>query len=84
VISQSYDLVTGRVSSLALDPSDATGNTLFAGTTGGGVWVAQNAATLDPASVVFTPLTGALGALNSAVDASISIGALTVQPGGTG
>jgi len=84
VISQSYGLVTGRISSLALDPSDATGNRLLVGTTGGGVWVAQNAATLDPSSVVFTPLTDALGALNSAVDASISIGALTVQPGGTG
>ena len=84
VISQSYGLVTGRVSSLALDPSDATGNTLYVGTTGGGVWTAQNAATANPASIVFSPLTDSLSALNSAVDASISIGALTVQPGGTG
>ena len=35
-------------------------------------------------SVVFTPLTDAVGALSGATDASISIGALTVQPGGTG
>jgi hypothetical protein len=34
--------------------------------------------------VVFTPLTDALEALNGVTDASISIGALTVQPGGTG
>ncbi|HUV68207.1 MAG TPA: choice-of-anchor D domain-containing protein [Terracidiphilus sp.] len=79
-----FGLVTGRVSALALDPSDLTGNRLYLGTTGGGVWVAQNAATSNPSSVVFTPLTDSLGALGGAVDASISIGALTVQPGGTG
>jgi hypothetical protein len=46
--------------------------------------VAQNAATGNPASVVFTPLTDSIAALGDALDASISIGALTVQPGGTG
>ena len=35
-------------------------------------------------SVVFTPLTDSVGSLSGAQDASISIGALTVQPGGTG
>jgi hypothetical protein len=79
-----FGLVTGRVSALALDPSDPTGNRLYVGTTGGGVWVAQNAATSNVSSVIFTPLTDSGGALNGAVDASISIGALTVQPGGTG
>jgi hypothetical protein len=79
-----FGLVTGRVAAVALDPSDATGNRLFLGTTGGGVWVAQNAATSNASSVVFTPLTDSVGALNGAFDASISIGALTVQPGGTG
>jgi hypothetical protein len=34
--------------------------------------------------VVFTPLTDNLAALNGVYDGSISIGALTVQPGGTG
>jgi hypothetical protein len=84
VISPSYGLVTGRISALALDPADATGNRLYAGTTGGGVWVSQNAGTSNPANVVFTPLTDRPGALSGAVDASISIGAITVQPGGTG
>jgi hypothetical protein len=79
-----FGLVTGRVSSLAFDPSDTTGNRLYLGTTGGGVWVAQNAATSNTSSVVFTPLTDSVGALNGAIDASISIGALTVQPRGTG
>jgi hypothetical protein len=84
VVSSSYGLVTGRVSALALDPSDATGNRLFVGTTGGGVWMAQNAAALNPANIRFTPLTDSLSALINAPDASISIGALSVQPGGTG
>ena len=35
-------------------------------------------------SVTFTPLTDTLAALSGVTDASISIGALTVQPGGTG
>jgi hypothetical protein len=84
VTSQSYGLVTGRVSALALDPSDATGNRLYAGTTGGGVWFSQNAGASASSSVVFTPLTDNLAALSDAFDASISIGALTVQPGDTG
>jgi hypothetical protein len=84
VQSQNFGLVTGRVSALALDPSDATGNTLYVGTTGGGVWRSQNVDTSNPANIAFTPLTDDLPALSSAVDASISIGALSVQPGGTG
>jgi hypothetical protein len=84
VQTPNFGLVTGRVSALALDPSDATGNRLYAGTTGGGVWVANNADASTPSSIVFTPLTDTLAALGGVSDASISIGALTVQPGGTG
>lgn len=84
VLSTSYGLVTGRISSLAFDPSDSTGNTVYVGTTGGGVWLSQNAATGNAANVAFTPLTDNLTALVDVADAGISIGALTVQPGGTG
>ena len=84
VVTPEFGLVTGRISALALDPSDSTGDRLYLGTTGGGVWEAQNAGVSDPSLVVFTPLTDAVGALSGATDASISIGALTVQPGGTG
>jgi len=79
-----YGLVTGRVSSIAFDPSDLTGNRVYLGTTGGGVWLSQNAGTSNTANVVFAPLTDTLGAMSGAYDASISVGALTVQPGGTG
>ena len=84
VLTPNYGLVTGRVSALALDPSDSTGNRLYLGTTGGGVWLANNAGASSPSSITFTPLTDSVGALSGAVDAAISIGALTVQPGGTG
>ena len=84
ILSQSFGLVTGRISALALDPSDATGNTLYVGTTGGGVWRSQNADTSSPAGISFIPLTDNLSALSGTEDSSISIGALSVQPGGTG
>jgi hypothetical protein len=84
VLTPGYGLVTGRVSSIAIDPSDSTGNHLYIGTTGGGVWETQNAAVSNASLVAFTPLTDGVGGLNVALDASISIGAITVQPGGTG
>jgi len=80
-LTPTYGLVTGRVSALALDPSDATGNRLYVGTRGG-VWVAQNAGASNTSLIAFTPLTDTVAALSGAEDASISIGALTVQPGG--
>jgi hypothetical protein len=54
--SATFGTLTGRVSALAADPNDASGNTPYAGTTGGGVWKSTNAAgALSAAS--FTPLT---------------------------
>ena len=76
--------VTGRVSAIAFDPSDTTGNHVFVGTTGGGLWESQNAAASTASSAQFLPLTDNLGALSGASDAGISVGAVTVQPGGTG
>ncbi len=84
VQSQNFGLVTGRVSALALDPSDATGNTLYVGTTGGGVWKSQNADTTSLANISFIPLTDETAGMGGAAGTSISIGALSVQPGGTG
>jgi hypothetical protein len=76
--------VTGRVTSIAIDPADATGNTVYIGTTGGGVWKSVNAAG-SAASVSFTPLTDTLpvfsaNAGTSAVP-SLSIGALAIANG---
>ena len=84
VSTSSFGVVTGRVTALALDPSDTAGNRLYVGTTGGGVWFAQNAGSAALTAIDFAPLTDAVTALSGASDASLSIGALTVQPGGTG
>jgi len=83
VQSLNSGLVSGRVTSLALDPSDPTGNVLYVGTTGGGVWQSSNAGTSNVANIAFLPLTDTLSTLSDLRDASISIGALSVQPGGT-
>jgi hypothetical protein len=53
------------------------------GTSGGGVWQTSNAGTSNPANITFLPLTDSLSSLSNLRDASISIGALSVQPGGT-
>ncbi len=77
VATAAYGAVTGRITSLAADPNSA-GNTLYVGATGGGVWKSTNAAG-TAANVSFAPLTDDLPAFSSAL-ASLSIGAITVQP----
>ena len=84
VATPSYGPVSGRITSIAFDPADSTGNRVYLGATGGGVWLAQNAATSSASNIVFTPLTDSTAAMSNALDASISIGAVSVQPGGTG
>ena len=83
VSTSAWNLVTGRILSLAVDPSDSTGNTVYIGTEGGGVWKSINAAA-SPLSVSFTPLTDNISAWSSAPLSSLSIGAVSVQPGNTG
>ncbi len=84
IASQRYGDVTGRVTSVAIDPADASGNTVYVGTTGGGVWKSVNAA--GPAgSVVFVPLTDVLPVFSAnagtAALPSLSIGAVSVSGG---
>lgn len=83
VTTDRYGNVTGRVTAIALDPNDPTGNTVYLGTTGGGVWKSTNAA--GPlASVTFAPLTDTLPVFSvnagTSTIASLSIGAVAVQP----
>jgi hypothetical protein len=84
VASQSYGDVTGRVTAVAIDPADASGNTVYLGTTGGGVWKSTNAAGAA-GSVVFAPLTDTLPVFSansgSAAIPSLSIGAVSVGDG---
>src|SRR6202044_3257558 len=53
--TQFYGDVSGRVTALAADPCDPTGNTVYAGAADGGVWVSFNA--LAGAPVTWEPLT---------------------------
>ncbi len=84
VASIAYGNVTGRVTAIAIDPADASGNTVYLGTTGGGVWKSTNAAG-PAASVIFAPLTDTLPVFSAnagtSVIPSLSIGAVSVQSG---
>ncbi len=84
IASATYGDVTGRVTAVAIDPADPTGNTVYLGTTGGGVWKSTNAAGPSGATS-FTPLTDAISAFNpnagAAAIPSLSIGALSVANG---
>ncbi len=76
-----YGKVTGRVTSISIDPADPTGNTVYLGTNGGGVWKSTNAAAAS--SVSFTPLTDTLpvfsGNSGSAAIPSLAIGAVSAR-----
>lgn len=82
--SLQFGLVSGRVTGIAVDSADATGNTVYLGTTGGGVWKSTNAAG-PSASVSFTPLTDTLPVFSNnagtTATASLSIGAISVNGG---
>lgn len=69
---QDYGPVSGRVTAIAVDPNDATGNTVYIGGANGGVWKSTNAAASDATAVTWTPLTDQ--------QASLATGAIAVQP----
>ena len=49
--------VSGRVSSLTVDPSDPSGNTVYVGSASGGVWKTSNFLTTSAAGPTYVPLT---------------------------
>ncbi len=69
---QDYGWVSGRATSIVIDRSDPSGNTLYLGGAFGGVWKSSNAATPDQANVVWTPL----------IDdqPTLAVGAIAIQP----
>ena len=69
---QDYNWVSGRVTAVAVDPADATANTVYVGGAYGGVWKSANAAASNPASVTWAPL----------IDnqATLAVGAIAIQP----
>ena len=71
---QDYGWVSGRATAVAIDPNDASGNTVFVGGAYAGVWKSSNAGNLSPngASVNWTPITDS--------QATLAVGAIAVQP----
>lgn len=64
--------VSGRITTLALDPSDATGNTVYLGAAYGGIWQSTNALSASP---TWTPISDGTP--------SLAIGAIALLPGTT-
>jgi uncharacterized membrane protein len=73
--TQNYDQVSGRATAVVIDPADATGNTVYIGGAQGGVWKSTNAASSTANGVDWTPV--------SDDQATLSIGAIAIQPGNT-
>ncbi len=73
--SSNYGLVSGRATSVALDASDQTGNTVYLGGAYGGLWKSTNAASPIAADVRWSPVTDQ--------QASLATGAVSVKPDGS-
>lgn len=84
IANPTYGAVSGRVTALIVDPADVSGNTVYAGSTGGGVWKSVNAAG-PSALITFVPLTDSLPVFDlsagSSVTPSLSIGSLAIGGG---
>jgi hypothetical protein len=70
---QNYNQVSGRATTVAIDPADPTGNTVYIGGAQGGVWKSTNAATSIANSVTWSAITDD--------QATLSIGSIAIQPG---
>ena len=81
ITTSAFGAVSGRVTALAIAPWDASGNTVYVGSTGGGVWKSTNAAASDPTTIAWQPLTDDPAAFSGVNITSLSIGALGIQPG---
>jgi hypothetical protein len=72
---QNYNWVTGRATSVLIDPADSTGNTVLLGGAYGGLWRSTNAGSQSPspASVIWQSL----------IDdqPTLAVGAIALQPG---
>jgi subtilisin-like proprotein convertase family protein len=64
----------GAVSTIAVDPSDTTGNTVFVGSASGGIWKTTNFLTTNPGGPTYVPLT------DFGPNFSLNIGSIAVFP----
>lgn len=72
-----YGNVSGRVTAVASDPCDATGNTVYVGAADGGVWVTFNA--LSQTAVSWKPLTDDQPSLSTGALALDSLSCQTIN-----
>ena len=72
---QDYNWVSGRATSVLIDPADATGNTVLLGGAYGGLWKSTNAGSLNsnPALVTWRALIDD--------EPTLAVGAIALQPG---
>jgi hypothetical protein len=72
---QDYHQVSGRAMAVAIDPADATANTVYVGGAHGGVWKSTNAGPLSSSSssVVWNPVLD--------YESTLAVGAIAIQPG---
>src|ERR1700685_67181 len=70
---QDYHQVSGRATAVAIDPADASGNTVYIGGAQGGVWKSTTGANPTATSITWTPITDD--------QATLSIGSIAIQPG---
>ncbi len=71
--TQDYHQVAGRATAVAIDPADPTGNTVYIGGAQGGIWKSTDGANSAANGVTWTPVADDA--------ATLSIGALAIQPG---
>jgi hypothetical protein len=71
-VNSGFPTASGRVTAIAVDPSDATGQTVYIGGAAGGVWKTINAGVNPPASPTWVPLTD--------TQPSLAIGCITIDP----
>ena len=64
----------GQVNAIAVDPSDASGNTVYAGGASGGVWKTTDFLTTNPAGPTWVPLT------NFGPSSAVNISSITIFP----
>src|SRR5215468_6365958 len=69
---QNYGAVSGRATAVAIDPADATGNTVYIGGAHGGVWRSKNGAVASATSVVWTPVLD--------YESTLAVGSIAIQP----
>jgi hypothetical protein len=72
---QDYNWVSGRATSVLIDPADSTGNTVLLGGAYGGLWKSTNAGSQSttPASVIWQSLIDD--------EPTLAVGAIALQPG---